>query len=217
MEFSEEYVSCLEKHVFCLKNLYEWVKHGSKRQSTKWNHTDFPVKKKFWAQLSLKKVMLTVFWEMKGLMIIDFLEKGATLNSVLQLPIPYLLNDLCSSGIQHKMFCISKIYRNKVMLVTVVEGSPKAPFSIATTTRFREDAAPFSGLLHFTLDPYFIMLSVKQEGNKYDFLSLWHWIPVSQAMITNIHWIAHFEGARGIMVIVVGNGHNDTSSNPGPG
>ena len=25
------------------------------------------------------------------------------------------------------------------------------------------------------------------------------------------------EGARGVMVIVVGNGHGDTSSNPGPG
>ena len=24
-------------------------------------------------------------------------------------------------------------------------------------------------------------------------------------------------GARGVMVIVVGNGHDDTSSNPGPG
>ena len=25
------------------------------------------------------------------------------------------------------------------------------------------------------------------------------------------------KGARGVMVIVVGNGHGDTSSNPGPG
>ena len=25
-----------------------------------------------------------------------------------------------------------------------------------------------------------------------------------------------FEGARGVMVIVVGNGHGDMSSNPGP-
>ena len=38
-------------------------------------------------------------------------------------------------------------------LVTLVKGDPKAPFSIATT--------PFPGLLHFTLDPYHIMLSAK--------------------------------------------------------
>ena len=30
----------------------------------------------------------------------------------------------------------------------------------------------FPGLLHFTLDPYLIMLSVKQKGIKYHFLSL---------------------------------------------
>ena len=37
-----------------------------------------------------------------------------------------------------------------------------------------EDATPFSGLLHFTLDPYIIMLSVKQGGIKYYFLSFWY-------------------------------------------
>ena len=35
-------------------------------------------------------------------------------------------------------------------------------------------ATPFPGLLHFTLDPYLIMLSVKQGGIKYHFLSLWY-------------------------------------------
>ena len=44
------------------------------------------------------------------------------------------------------------------MLVTVVEGKPKTPFSIATT--------PFPGLLHFTLNTYLTMLSVKQGGIK---------------------------------------------------
>ena len=51
----------------------------------------------------------------------------------------------------------------------------------------REGATPFSGLLHFTLDPYLIMLSVKQGGIKYHFLSLWYdstwdWTQVSQAI-----------------------------------
>ena len=63
-------------------------------------------------------------------------------------------------------------------LATLVEGDPKAPFSIGV----EEGTAPFPGLLHFTLDPYFIMLSVKQGGIKYHFfsffffffLSLWY-------------------------------------------
>ena len=46
-----------------------------------------------------------------------------------------------------------------------------------------------SRLLHFTLDAYLILLSVKQGGG----------------------------GACGVMVIIVGNGHSDTSSNPGRG
>ena len=53
-------------------------------------------------------------------------------------------------------------------------------------TGIGEGATPFTGLLHFTLDPYLIMLSVKQGGIKYHFLSLWYdstwdWTPVSRA------------------------------------
>ena len=33
-------------------------------------------------------------------------------------------------------------------------------------------------------------------------------------MITSVN--SKWGGARGVMVIVVGNGHGDTSSNPGP-
>ena len=52
-----------------------------------------------------------------------------------------------------------KLEVSKVKLATIVEGDPKAPFSIATTP----------GLLHFTLEPYLIMLSVKQGGIKFHF------------------------------------------------
>ena len=66
--------------------------------------------------------------------------------------------------------------------MTLVEGDLKAPFSIATT-----GATPLPGLLHFTLDPYLILLSVKQGGIKYHFFSLWYestwdWTQVSRAI-----------------------------------
>ena len=54
-------------------------------------------------------------------------------------------------------------------MATIVEGDSKAPFSIATTPRCRGGRYSFPWLLHFTLDSYLIMLSVKQGGIKYHF------------------------------------------------
>ena len=64
--------------------------------------------------------------------------------------------------------------KKKVKLATIVEGNPKAPFSIATTPRCRGGRYSFPGWFYFTLDPHLIMLSVKQGGIKYHFLSLWY-------------------------------------------
>ena len=61
-----------------------------------------------------------------------------------------------------------------VKLVTLVEGDPKAPFSIATTSRCRGGCYSFLWIALLYLDPYLIMLSVKQGGIKYHFLSLWY-------------------------------------------
>ena len=55
------------------------------------------------------------------------------------------------------------------MLATVVEGDPKASFSLATTPMCNGGC---SGLLHLTVDPYLIILRVKQGGIKDHLLSL---------------------------------------------
>ena len=50
---------------------------------------------------------------------------------------------------------------SKVKLATIVEGEPKGSlFDSLLHQGVGEGATPFSGLLHFTLDPYLIMLSV---------------------------------------------------------
>ena len=55
--------------------------------------------------------------------------------------------------------------------MTVVEGDPKAFFSIGVG----EGVTLYLGLIHFILDTYLIMLIVKQGGIKYHFfLSLWY-------------------------------------------
>ena len=46
-------------------------------------------------------------------------------------------------------------------------GDLKASFSIATTPRCRGGLYSIPWLLHFTPDPYLIMLNVKQGGIKY--------------------------------------------------
>ena len=56
-----------------------------------------------------------------------------------------------------------------VLLSMYKEGDSKASFSIATTQMCRQERYSFAELLHFTLDPYLIMLSVKQGGIKYYF------------------------------------------------
>ena len=57
----------------------------------KLKHTDSPVKKKrFHAQLSVKKIILTVFWDIKRSITIDFLEKGASCSQHLKQNSSYL-------------------------------------------------------------------------------------------------------------------------------
>ena len=65
-------------------------------------------------------------------------------------------------------------YINRGAWSTLVKGDPKAPFSIATTPRCRGSRYSFLWIAPLTLDPYFIMLSVKQEGIKYRFQCLWY-------------------------------------------
>ena len=63
-----------------------------------------------------------------------------------------------------------------------------------------EGATLFPGLLHFTLDLYLIMLSVKQGNIKYHFLSFWYnstwdWTPVYQTIGEHYKmWHKHFKG-----------------------
>jgi len=61
-----------------------WCHHyepESKRQSMEWRHVNSPSKKKFKTLPSAGKVMCTVFWDRKGVILLDFLEPGQTINS----------------------------------------------------------------------------------------------------------------------------------------
>ena len=70
------------------------------------------------------------------------------------------------------------IYIYTVSWSTEVEGDSKVPFSLATTLRCRRGCDSFPRIAPLTLDPYLIMLSVKQIGIKYRhfwYASTWDW------------------------------------------
>jgi len=61
-----------------------WVFHftpENKQQSREWRHSTSPKPKKFKQTKSAGKVMATVFWDRKGVLLIDFMPPGTTINS----------------------------------------------------------------------------------------------------------------------------------------
>jgi hypothetical protein len=51
----------------------------TEEQSKQWTHTHSPKKqRKFKQMLSARKLMATVFWERKGVVMVEFLQQGTT-------------------------------------------------------------------------------------------------------------------------------------------
>ena len=63
-----------------------WVQHfqpESKISSMEWKHSTLPTKKKFKMISSTRKVMLTVFWYMQGIILQKFQPHGENVNATL--------------------------------------------------------------------------------------------------------------------------------------
>lgn len=61
-----------------------WVSHmtpESKRQSMEWRHTTSPVRVKAKQTISTRKVMATVFWDRHGVLLVEFMQQGTTINA----------------------------------------------------------------------------------------------------------------------------------------
>jgi hypothetical protein len=60
-----------------------WLHHiepETKRQSMEWHHVNSPKKKKFKSAPSAGKVMATVFFYSEGLLLVDILPQGTTID-----------------------------------------------------------------------------------------------------------------------------------------
>ena len=61
-----------------------WLCHydpETKQQSMEWRHSGSPHPKKFRVQKSAGKVLASIFWDQDGILLIDYLPKGQTINA----------------------------------------------------------------------------------------------------------------------------------------
>jgi len=53
----------------------------TKQQSMEWRHSGSPRPQKFRVQKSAGKVLTSIFWDQDGILLIDYLPKGQTINA----------------------------------------------------------------------------------------------------------------------------------------
>jgi len=61
-----------------------WLYHydpETKQQSMEWRHSGSPRPKTFRVQKSAEKVLASIFWDQNGILLIDYLPKGQTINA----------------------------------------------------------------------------------------------------------------------------------------
>ena len=74
-----------------------WLYHydrETKQQSMEWWHSDSLHPKKFRVQKSAGKVLALIFWDQDGILLIDYLPKGQTINTEYYLSLLVQLKDI---------------------------------------------------------------------------------------------------------------------------
>jgi len=74
-----------------------WLYHNdpdTKQQSVEWRHSGSPGPKKFRVQKSTGKVLASIFWDQEGILLIDYLPKGQTINAEYYLSLLVQLKDI---------------------------------------------------------------------------------------------------------------------------
>ncbi|GFR20425.1 HTH_48 domain-containing protein [Trichonephila clavata] len=58
-----------------------YVTPESKQRSMEWRHSSSPKRVKFKQTISARKIMCTVFWDRKGVLLVEFLPRNETINA----------------------------------------------------------------------------------------------------------------------------------------
>jgi len=80
-QYSEEGENYLSHVVSRYETLVLQEAPKLKQQSMEWRHTSLPTKIKFQQNTSTWKVMCTMFWDRKGVLLVDFLPQAYTINA----------------------------------------------------------------------------------------------------------------------------------------
>jgi len=67
----------------------------TKQQSMEWRHSGSPRPQKFRVQKSAGKVLASIFWDQDGILLIDYLPKGQTINAEYCSSLLVQLKDIC--------------------------------------------------------------------------------------------------------------------------
>jgi hypothetical protein len=79
--YHEEGVQFLQRIVTGDETLVHHVAPETKQAFITWKHASSPLSKKFKTTQSAKKIMATVFWDHNGVLLVDFLTQGDTVNA----------------------------------------------------------------------------------------------------------------------------------------
>jgi [histone H3]-lysine36 N-dimethyltransferase SETMAR len=96
---SEQCLAIFNRNKFFRRNITmdeTWLPHYTSkynRQSTEWTERDEQNPKRGKTQRSAGKVMASVFWDVRGIIFIDYLEKGQTINNVYYIALLERLNN----------------------------------------------------------------------------------------------------------------------------
>ncbi|XKL59811.1 hypothetical protein PGB90_000827 [Kerria lacca] len=81
--YNEKDNDLISQIVTCDETWIHYNNPESKRESMQWKHTTSWRIRKFKQTLSVKKMMAFVFWDCRGVLLIDFLPYGTSVNSEL--------------------------------------------------------------------------------------------------------------------------------------
>lgn len=125
-----------------------WVHHydpETKQASMEWRHSNSPPPRKFRTKPSAGKVMLSVFWDSRGILLIDFLENGHTINGKYYCDLLSKLRDQIKSkrrGLLRKGVLLQHDNASSHKCVAATSKAAELGFEILPHPAYSPDLAP---------------------------------------------------------------------------
>ena len=123
MHYHEEGDGVLSRSVTGDETRVSHITPESQQQSLHWKHTDSPRRKKFKQMFSTRKMMCIIFWDSQGILLVEFLPQGTTINS-----------DVYCETLK-KLRCVIQNKRRRVLSATILSLHDNTQQHSAAQTR----------------------------------------------------------------------------------